>query len=325
MTLERKVPQTSRSMSAIQSPASPTSTAAPPKPTYAVVSNPDPDAPGDHSLVVLFSGRSQTKPAHRLGPKVFDYFLLHYIEHGYGIYETEGRAYALGPGEGFVIFPGALVSYASDEKGPWQYRWVAFKGEEAERIVRAAGLTPGAPTVAAGEASRAGRWLERIMKTFRDRDAGANLRANGCLQLLLADFADARRAADPSSPAADAASGDGPGAALVQRAIHYMTAQYAEPITIELMAESLGYSRAYLSRVFRERTGIAPVAFLARLRLDRARRLLRERPQLTVEQVASSVGYADALYFSKQFRREYGQSPTAYRQSLSQFSKPRSQ
>ncbi|HZG76340.1 MAG TPA: AraC family transcriptional regulator [Paenibacillus sp.] len=287
-----------------------------PKPTYAVVSHPDPD-PARSALQVLFTGRSQTKPGHRLGPKVFDHFLIHYVESGRGVFATEGREYSLGAGDSFVIYPQALVSYAASEEEPWQYRWIAFRGEEAERLVAAAGVSPDAPTVTTSLDVRVGRWFERAMKTFRDKDAGAGLRASGCLQLLLAEYADARRANEPGDAArAGGADEDGPAAALTRQAIHYLTTQYAEPITIELMAESLGYNRAYLSRVFRERTGTTPVAFLAGLRLDRARRLLRERLELTVEQVASSVGFADALYFSKQFRRAYGQSPTDYRRSL---------
>jgi AraC-like DNA-binding protein len=47
--------------------------------------------------------------------------------------------------------------------------------------------------------------------------------------------------------------------------------------------------------------------------VDHGRRLLRERPELTIEQIASSVGIQDSLYFSKQFRRWYNQSPTDYR------------
>jgi len=291
-----------------------------PKPTYAVVSHPDPD-PENRSLQVLFTGRSQTKPGHRLGPKVFDHFLIHYVESGRGTYAAEGREYALRPGDSFVIFPEALVRYAADEADPWQYRWIAFKGDIAARLVAAAGVTPETPTATSPEGARPAKWFERVMKTFRDKEAGAGLRANGCLQLLLAEYADARRAVEAADAAAKAGSADesGPGAALVRQAIHYMTTQYAEPITIELMAESLGYSRAYLSRVFRERAGTTPVAFLVRLRLDRARRLLRERPLLTIEQVASSVGFADALYFSKQFRRAYGQAPTEYRQSVKKF------
>lgn len=44
--------------------------------------------------------------------------------------------------------------------------------------------------------------------------------------------------------------------------------------------------------------------------------MLRERRDLTVEQIASSVGLQDALYFSRQFRRFHGESPTDYRESV---------
>lgn len=61
---------------------------------------------------------------------------------------------------------------------------------------------------------------------------------------------------------------------------------------------------------------MTPVAFLLRLRIDKARQLLRERPDLTVEQIANSVGIPDALYFSKQFKRFYAQAPSAYRHDM---------
>ncbi|MNO02539.1 DNA-binding transcriptional regulator AraC [compost metagenome] len=51
--------------------------------------------------------------------------------------------------------------------------------------------------------------------------------------------------------------------------------------------------------------------FLLKIRMERARLLLSE--PLTVEQVAASVGFPDALYFSKQFKKWYGQAPTDYR------------
>jgi len=290
-------------------------------PTYAVFSNPNPDADAEGApLAVLFCGRSQTVPGHRLGPKVFDHYLIHTVFRGRGIFAAEGREYALGAGDSFVIFPGTLVRYEADAEDPWLYRWIAFKGSHSEKALFAAGVTPDAPVVSAGGGAGLARWYERVMRSFRAKDPGAALRASGCLLQLLAAFADARAAAAlPGAVSGSRGEPEGLGAVLVNRAIHYMTAQYAEPITIELMAESLGVSREHLSRVFRERTGVSPVTFLSRLRLDRGRRLLRERLELTVEQVAFSVGFSDPLYFSKQFRRTYGQSPTEYRRSLRQF------
>ncbi|WP_274365432.1 AraC family transcriptional regulator [Paenibacillus thermotolerans] len=290
------------------------------EPTYSVVSNP---LPGSGRLQVLFTGSSQTRPAHRSGPKVVDYYLIHYVESGYGVFAYEGSEYSLGPGDSFVIEPGVLASYTADESVPWRYRWIAFKGEEACELMAAAGLTRELPTVHVG-GGRRGRAVrlcfERVRAAFAaTAAAGRGLRVDAYLRLLLAEYADSVRAAGSGDGGSEPADG-GPDAGadrLVRAAIHYLSAQYAEPISIELMAESLGYNRAYVSRLFKRHTGVSPVTFLLRLRLDRARRLLRERSELTVEQVASSVGFQDALYFSKQFRRAYGQSPTEYRAEVS--------
>jgi AraC-like DNA-binding protein len=101
----------------------------------------------------------------------------------------------------------------------------------------------------------------------------------------------------------------------VKQMIHYMSSQYAHPISIELMCSSLGYNRAYLSRIFKKTTGLSPVTYLLKLRIDKSRQLLRERPELSIEQIAASVGLTDALYFSRQFRRFHGESPSEYRRN----------
>ena len=76
----------------------------------------------------------------------------------------------------------------------------------------------------------------------------------------------------------------------------------------------LVYNRAYLSRIFKQETGLSPVTYLLKLRIDKSRQLLRERPDLSIEQVSASVGLPDALYFSKQFKRFHGEAPSLYRE-----------
>lgn len=105
--------------------------------------------------------------------------------------------------------------------------------------------------------------------------------------------------------------------AAVQKSIDYLFERYAEPVSISLMAKAIGYNRAYLSKRFKQATGLSPVTFLLRLRLDIAQRLLLEQPELTTTQIAASVGIHDPVYFSRQFRRQYGKSPTEYRKACS--------
>jgi AraC-like DNA-binding protein/quercetin dioxygenase-like cupin family protein len=282
--------------------------------TYFVVSNPEPEAM--NGLAVLFAGHSQTKPGHQLGPKVVDYYLLHHVLSGRGEFAVRGETYVLGAGDSFLIRPDELVRYASDPADPWMYRWVAFRGDGAAALLQAAGFTPQRPVVHTGASPRPGRRIQAIERAFRSRSPGASLEACGHLQLLLAACRNALPAEEADSGGSAAPS---QAEATVRQAIQYLSAQYAEPISIELMANTLGYNRAYLSKLFKRETGLTPVTFLLRLRLDKARRLLRERLDLTTGQIAASVGFKDPLYFSKQFRQHYGQSPTEYRETVRKF------
>lgn len=59
---------------------------------------------------------------------------------------------------------------------------------------------------------------------------------------------------------------------------------------------------------------MSPKQYLLKVRMDKAKELLAS--PLTIEQVASSVGFNDALYFSKQFRKATGMPPSEYRAAL---------
>lgn len=277
------------------------------EPTYSVSSNPV--YYGQQELHVLFAGESQTRPLHQAGPKIYDYYLLHCVESGAGTFRTEYQTYELGEGDCFLIHPGQLVSYRSDGERPWRYRWAAFTGSRAEAVVAASRLLPERAVLSAGEGTGIPGALARMKEAFATGSDSAHFTSLGCLYLILGEAAD--RLGEPERPS----GADSQVKRTVKQMIHYMSSQLAHPVSIEQMCGSLGYNRAYLSRIFKQETGVAPVTYLLKLRIDRSRRLLRERPELSVEQVAASVGLTDALYFSRQFKRFCGQSPTAYRQA----------
>ncbi|PAD80446.1 AraC family transcriptional regulator [Paenibacillus campinasensis] len=276
--------------------------------TYSVASNPAQTENG--TLRVLFAGESQTPPKHALGPKIYDYYLMHAIESGQGVFRTETDVYHLGPGDCFLIHPGQLVSYVSDEGNPWRYRWVAFDGELAGEQAKAAGFSPEHPVLHVTLDSQVPHYIAMIQSRFHSRRESAHMAAIGCLHLILADCLDhVERPAQLTMAEPQIQR-------TVKQMINYMTSQYAHPVSIEQMCASLGYNRAYLSRIFKKETGMTPVAYLLKLRIDQSKRLLRERPELSVEQVSASVGLTDPLYFSRQFKRFFGQSPTSYRQKI---------
>lgn len=281
--------------------------------SYKVASNPALAEAGKLPLHALFAGESRTKPSHRLGPKVYDFYLMHIVLSGRGSFTLEGARHELGAGDTFLIKPEQLISYESHAADPWHYRWAAFAGAQAPLMVREAGFdSPGSQIVRLKDMRRAAALYSRIYGTFRAGGASASMQAAGYLQLLLAQYSEALHERESGPAPWKHRETD----RLYRQVVHYLTTQYTHPVSIEAMAEALGYNRGYLSRLFKRHTGMSPVQFLLKLRVDKARQMLRERPELTVEQVAASVGIQDALYFSKQFRRFYGQSPTAYRTSV---------
>jgi len=100
----------------------------------------------------------------------------------------------------------------------------------------------------------------------------------------------------------------------VKQAIQFLTLQFTQPISIARLASLLGYHRTHLCKLFKQSTGLSPMQYLMQIRMQRAELLLGT--PMPVEQVASSAGFPDALYFSKKFRSWSGQSPTEYRKAL---------
>lgn len=96
----------------------------------------------------------------------------------------------------------------------------------------------------------------------------------------------------------------------------YLKENYRLPYSLERLAAGFGCKAAYLLRLYRRIKGSTPTQDLIRMRIEKAKRLLTGHPLLEVKQVAAAVGYEDALYFSRLFKRETGQNPTAFRDSM---------
>ncbi len=98
----------------------------------------------------------------------------------------------------------------------------------------------------------------------------------------------------------------------LRTAIHALAADLAHPHAIDDLAAHSGVSRAHLARLFREQVGVAPMAYLAQLRLQRAVQLL-QLSDIPVKRIALEVGYPDQCYFSTWFRRVTGRTPGEHR------------
>jgi transcriptional regulator GlxA family with amidase domain len=95
-------------------------------------------------------------------------------------------------------------------------------------------------------------------------------------------------------------------------AVGYMHAHVGDPLSMREFAERVNVSPSRFRALFTAQVGVAPATYLQRLRLRRAR-LLVERTFLSIKEIMVLVGYNDPSHFSRDFRRQHGSAPSAFR------------
>lgn len=99
----------------------------------------------------------------------------------------------------------------------------------------------------------------------------------------------------------------------IRRMVAFIRRNHAEPLKLETLASLFHYNSAYLGKLFKQTTGESFNTYLDRVRIEQAKRLLKEGEKVC--RVAEKVGYANADYFYFKFRKYVGMAPTDYRKS----------
>jgi AraC family carnitine catabolism transcriptional activator len=105
--------------------------------------------------------------------------------------------------------------------------------------------------------------------------------------------------------------------AKVVQVIEHMEQHIEVPLSSDALAEQIGVTRRQLERLFQEHLGASPLQFYLRLRLERARHLLRQSSMGVIE-VGLACGFASASVFSRAYARQYAVAPSADRKEKPQ-------
>jgi len=98
----------------------------------------------------------------------------------------------------------------------------------------------------------------------------------------------------------------------LRRVTDWMAEHLAEEFSLARLAGQAGMSEFHFNRLFKRATGVPPSQYQIRLRMDAARRLLRETRKSVIT-IANEVGYSNPSHFAQLIRKETGLSPTDYR------------
>jgi transcriptional regulator GlxA family with amidase domain len=127
------------------------------------------------------------------------------------------------------------------------------------------------------------------------------------LRIMLVDDAQKGNAPQPYPPGLEPATHP-----KVRRAILLMEQHIGQPLCVPELARRLEMSVRQLERLFTAETGKSPQAYARQVRIRMASWLLTSSDR-TVSDIASSCGFSDASHLGREFRKEFGESPNAYR------------
>ena len=99
---------------------------------------------------------------------------------------------------------------------------------------------------------------------------------------------------------------------LIKQIKSYIEQNYQEEMSLTSVAKVVNVNSNYLSVMFKNQTGESFVDYFTKVRIEKAKKLLKD-VRLKTYEVGEHVGYKDAAYFSKVFKKFVGMSPSEYR------------
>lgn len=95
----------------------------------------------------------------------------------------------------------------------------------------------------------------------------------------------------------------------------YLKENFTRQISLGEISDNMGFSADYLSHIYKKQKNFSPIKYLTLLRINHARHLLLNHPELDMETVGEMSGYPDPAYFSKVFKKQTGVYPSQFAKS----------
>lgn len=220
-------------------------------------------------------------------PNGLDYYLVHYVFSGKGIFKNSTDTYEVGPDDCFVIRPKEEFYYEADKIEPWAYAWMGFEDNHLiPEAIRNGGVI---------KASDLKECFQPILRIENLTEKGIGPWCCGKI-LELFQLLQIEKKYNP----------------YVEQSIMLMQKNISKPLSIAEIAKTIHLDRSYFSTMFTNELGISPKEYYLNLRIKRAETLL-SKYSLSVSQVAQDTGFNDLAGFSKLFKKRTGVSPQTLR------------
>lgn len=246
--------------------------------------------------------------------RVYGSYAVVVILRGQGRYQdSQGVDRELVAGDVIFVFPDLPHHYGPPPNRHWDERYVTFDGPLFDLWRREGLLDPTQPVWRGGE--RGLRWAERLQALLAEcsphTSAHERLAAlHRFLELLAEPLHLSKQEQVPSTEV------------WLTRACLRLETQLEEPLSLEGLADEVGLGYETFRKRFQQAKGVSPARYRMQCRMALAQQLLRFSPQRTNQQVAESLGFADAFHFSRRFTELVGETPRAFRRRSARGAQP---
>ncbi|CAM4472569.1 AraC-like DNA-binding protein [Paenibacillus endophyticus] len=230
-------------------------------------------------------------------------YLLQYTVSGFGQFRLGNQTHDIHPGMAFLAeIPGDHHYGLPSGSDQWTFYFVLFRQQHLKslwsELIDTVGITPSFDPSSKVIQTLKSLYTEARMNRIQNSYQASMLIYRLIMELLQSHTLQQHEKANWPEP--------------IKLAAAYMEEEYHRLQNLDDVADAAGLSKYYFTRMFTKTTGISPMDYVTKVRMEKAVSLLRNSP-LSVEEIAFSVGYSSSSYFSKVFRSRTGFPPANFR------------
>jgi AraC-like DNA-binding protein len=230
--------------------------------------------------------------------RVLQEYQLLYVTKGKGLFSSlQIRNIEIREGTVFLLKPGEWHTYRPDESTGWECYWVGFGGAVTESLQNENTI------IQIGYDEEMVGLYRKILEVSNSERPGYQQLLSGILIHLLAYLFYREKHQNWR---------DKEVLSKIEKARLIIREKINSPLSPEEIAASLNMSYTWFRRIFRQYTGMAPAQYITQLKIQKAKELLSVTT-LSIKEIALELGYESIDYFSTQFRKQTGQTPTQFR------------
>lgn len=236
-----------------------------------------------------------------------DEYILIYCVKGLGWCKIANNKYKVSENQ-YIIIPRTIShSYGSSKKNPWSIYWVHFSGSKAPFFTNNIFVPQTIGTDFNSRiAERLSLFEEMISAVLKGFSEDNIIYTCLCLSRFLSTIKYKELFRSSQSETNDQKH------KLTNLAFHYMSENIDKRLQLEDISNYLGVSIGYFSSYFASTTGVSPMNYFNRMKIQYACKEL-ENTKLKVVEISNKLGFSDPYYFTRLFTKIMGVSPSKYR------------